>query len=134
MESLSQWFFSTPVLSSWKFEMSVCRISMRQVTRRIIEIYYRNKLSIRTILKVVSELLEFSLCALWFKSALGCIHLKNVKLHWTNLIAVSHSSYVFIQSVEFNSCAKLEYCLKHLRKKLCFHPMCLREWNHFLGN
>ncbi len=46
-----------------------------------------------------------------------------------------YSSYVSIQSCEFNLCRKLEYCLQYLQIKHCFHPMCSREQNqHFLGN
>jgi len=33
----------------------------------------------------------------------------------------TYSSYVSIQSCKFNLCAKLEYHMKHLRIKHCFH-------------
>ncbi len=36
-------------------------------------------------------------------------------------------SYVSIQSVELNLCAKLEYRIKHLRIKHRFHPTSQRE-------
>ncbi len=60
-----------------------------------------------------------------------------------NVVIMSHklgtyvcvSSYVSIQNWEFNFCTNLEFCIKHLRIKHCFHLMCLIEQNGlFLGN
>ncbi len=66
------------------------------------------------------------------------VHLTNSSRSYTVHIFSTrghHSSYVSIQRFKLNLCAKLEYRIKHLRIKYCFHPTSQREQNrHFLVN
>ncbi len=44
-----------------------------------------------------------------------------------SVITLISSLVVSIQSCEISFCAKLEYSIKHLQIKHCFHPMCSNE-------
>ncbi len=54
---------------------------------------------------------------------------------WETKEHLSYSTYVSIQSYKLNLCANLEYHIRPLRIKHCFHPVSWKEQNrHFLNS